>query len=137
VKRALTAEEESSLLTAARQVQARARATYSKFHVGSALLDAEGRIHVGCNVEAASYGLTMCGERSAIFSAIASGAREFLGIAQVGEGDGPLVPCGACRQVLWDQCGDIAVLCANSAGALWKTTLKELLPHAFELGGPE
>jgi cytidine deaminase len=135
VVEALTPEEEQRLLEAAIRAHANARAPYSNFHVGAAVLDESGRVHGGCNVESASYGLTVCAERTAVFSAIANGARSFRGVAVVIGGPTPCTPCGACRQVLWDQCRDVPVLLATTEGALERTMLSALLPRAFELEG--
>ena len=137
MKRPLTDEEERLLVEAALEARKNASAPYSKFRVGAAVLDVDGRIRKGCNVESASYGLTVCAERNAVFAAIADGARSFVGVAVAVDGDELAYPCGACRQVLWDQCRDIPVVCVTSGGALIRSSMAELLPHGFEFGGPE
>jgi len=125
------------LVEAATAARLNARAPYSGFLVGAALEAEDGRIFGGCNVESASYGLTICGERTAVFKAISEGARRFRRVAVVTGADTPTAPCGACRQVLWDQCRDIEVIMATTGGTVTILRLAELLPHAFEFGGPE
>lgn len=116
------------LVNAAWMAREQAYAPYSHFAVGAALLAADGRIFVGCNVENLSYGLTNCAERVAIGTAVAAGAREFLAVAVVAETGAPISPCGACRQVL-AEFGVPRVMLANRAGRL-EFTLEELLPRA-------
>jgi cytidine deaminase len=116
------------LVTAAWQVRERAYAPYSKFHVGAALLAADGRIFAGCNVENLSYGLTNCAERVAVGAAVAAGVREFLAVAVVADTGVPISPCGACRQVL-AEFGVGQVMLANRTERL-EFTLDELLPRA-------
>ena len=128
----LTADEEARLVAAARAVRENAAAPYSRFRVGAALLAEDGTIYAGCNVESASYGLTICAERTAVFTAIAEGARKFRAVAVVTDADPPAAPCGACRQVLWDQCRDIDVVLATPRGIAVRTRLGALLPLAFE-----
>ena len=129
----LTPAERDALVAAATAARERAAAPYSHFHVGAALLASDGRVFGGCNVESASYGLTCCAERTAVFKAISEGARGFRAVAVVTGADEPTSPCGACRQVLWDQCRDVAVVMATTGGKLEETTLGALLPRAFEL----
>jgi len=130
----LGAAEKRSLLAAARAVRARAHAPYSRFRVGAAVLDEEGRIHVGCNVENASYGLTVCAERNAVAAAVAAGARGLRAVCVVTAASPPASPCGACRQVLAELAGDAApVVMAGPRGQTEETTLGELLPRAFRL----
>jgi cytidine deaminase len=131
--RPLTAGEESGLVAAAAAVREHAAAPYSKFRVGAALLAGDGRIFTGCNVESASYGLTVCAERNAVFKAISEGAKAFRAVAVVTDADPPASPCGACRQVLWDQCRDIDVVIATPRGVVTRIRLATLLPLAFEL----
>ncbi len=130
--RELTGEEEARLVAAATAVRENASAPYSKFRVGAALLSEDGRVFTGCNVESASYGLTVCGERTAVFKAISEGARSFRAVAVVTDADPPASPCGACRQVLWDQCRDIDVVIATPRGVATRMRLAALLPLAFE-----
>jgi len=126
--------EEARLIRAALEARERAYAPYSHFAVGAALLAADGRIFTGCNVENASYGLTMCAERVALFKAVSEGAREFTAIA-IACGAGPCAPCGACRQVLREFSPDLLVIMADAAGKeVRKERLSSLLPSSF---GPE
>ena len=134
--RPLSPGEEERLVAAAKAVRARAAAPYSGFHVGAALLAEDGSIHTGCNVESATYGLTCCAERTAVFKAVSEGVRKFRAVAVVTGADTPTPPCGACRQVLWDQCREIEVLMATVSGLLERRTLSSLYPHPFEFGGP-
>lgn len=123
-------ETEDRLVAAATAVRASAYAPYSGFAVGAALLTADGRIFTGCNVENASYGLSMCAERNAVAAAVATGARDFRGLALVTAVSPPSAPCGSCRQVLAEFGNPIVVL-ANPAGERERTTLDVLLPRAF------
>ena len=118
------------LLAAARAVRARAHAPYSRFRVGAAVLDERGRIHAGCNVENASYGLTVCAERNAIAAAVAAGARRVRAVAVVSSD--AVTPCGACRQVIAELAtAGTAVLIASPKALVGETTLRALLPDAF------
>jgi cytidine deaminase len=121
-----------ALTVSALAVRERAHAPFSKFRVGAALEDSSGRIHTGCNVENATYGLTMCAERVAIFKAISEGAREFRRIAVAADSDLLTPPCGACRQLLWEFCGDIEVILVNPRGARESLRLKDLFPRPFD-----
>lgn len=121
------------LIAHAREVAVRAYAPYSHFRVGAALEDANGVVYVGCNVENASYGLSICAERNAIFCAIAAGgARPFraMAIACIDAPEGSCSPCGACRQVIAEHFAPDASIWADGAGSFTPT---ELLPHAFRL----
>jgi cytidine deaminase len=119
-----------SLVEAARAVQLRAYAPYSHFRVGCALEAEDGRVFVGCNVENASYGLTICAERAAVCAAVAAGAQRFRRAVVVSDADPPTAPCGACRQVLSEFGRDFPVEGVGTAGAVsW--TVAELLPAAF------
>ena len=129
----LTPVERDALVAAATAARENASAPYSHFHVGAALLAEDGRVFGGCNVESSSYGLTCCAERTAVFKAISEGARKFRAVAVVTGADEPTSPCGACRQVLWDQCRDIVVVKATTVGKVEETTLATLIPRAFEL----
>jgi cytidine deaminase len=121
-----------SLQTAALAARENAHAPYSKFRVGAALEDASGRVHTGCNIENATFGLTLCAERVAVFKAVSEGAREFRRIAVAADTDTLTPPCGACRQILWEFCGDIEVVLVNPGGKSEVLRLKELLPRAFD-----
>jgi len=121
------------LISAARAAQARAYAPYSKFRVGAALESTEGDVFSGCNVENASYGLTICAERAAVFAAVSAGATRFRRAVVVSDVDPPAAPCGACRQVLAEFGLDLAIDGVGSKGVVrWR--LSDLLPVAF---GPE
>ena len=121
-----------SLIAEAKAVRARAYAPYSKFAVGAALLGSSGRIYTGCNVENLSYGLTICAERSAVFTAVAAGEKAFAAIAIVADSKTPVSPCGACRQVLAEFGDSLQVCSANLQGQRYETTLRELIPRARE-----
>ena len=126
----------NDLIDEAKQARENAVAPYSKFKVGAALASASGKVWRGCNVENASYGLCNCAERTALFSAIAAGYRpgDFTRLAVVGDTDGPIAPCGACRQVIIEiGTPDIEVILANLKGAVEVTTAHALLPGAFRL----
>jgi cytidine deaminase len=110
-------------------------APYSRFHVGAAILDTEDRIWTGCNVESASYGLSICAERVALTKALSEGARRFTCVAVATAATTPTPPCGACRQLLWEYLGDVPVILVDDSGSeLARFSMDELLPHAF---GPE
>lgn len=132
----LSDEDVARLVAAATEARRHASAPFSGFQVGAALLLEDGTIVGGCNIESASYGLTVCGERTAVFKAVSEGRRGFRAVAVVTGADLPTSPCGACRQVLWDQCRDIEVVLATTGGARERTTLAALLPRAFEFDGP-
>jgi len=130
--RAQQGEAEWEGLTAAAQAaSARAHAPHSNLRVGAALEDAAGGIHSGCNVENASFGLTMCAERVALFRAVAEGEREFRRLVIFSPDAGPLSPCGACRQVLAEFCPDLAIVSVGRSGDRRRFQLAELLPEAF------
>jgi len=120
------------LIAAAKQARENAHAPYSNFRVGAALQSSSGRIFSGCNVENASYGLTVCAERVAIFKAISEGERGFSAIAVITDTDALTPPCGACRQLLWEFCGDIPVTMANLAGKRETLQMKDLFPRPFD-----
>ena len=122
----------AALTAAALAARENAHAPYSKFCVGAALEDNTGRIHTGCNVENATYGLTLCAERVAVFKAISEGVRKFQRIAIAADTDALTPPCGACRQILWEFCGDIEVILVNPRGASETLQLKSLFPRAFD-----
>jgi cytidine deaminase len=119
------------LIEAARAAYERAYAPYSGRRVGAALLGASGAIHTGCNVENASLGLTVCAERSAVFRAVGEGEREFRAIVVANDGDGLMMPCGACRQVLLEFASDLEVCCVDKGGTEVRARLSELLPKPF------
>jgi cytidine deaminase len=121
-----------ALIEAALQARQKAHAPFSGFQVGAALEDTAGRIHTGCNVENATYGLTICAERVAVFKAISEGARDFRRIAVAADTEMLTPPCGACRQILWEFCGDIEVVLTNLHGKTETMRLSELLPRPFD-----
>jgi len=120
------------LIEKAKQVRENASAAFSNFKVGSALLDENGVVHTGCNVENATYGLTVCAERVAIFKAISEGARKFVKIAVVADTDQLTPPCGACRQIIWEFCGDTEVILSNLDGKTETFRMRDLFPRAFD-----
>ena len=105
--------------------------TYSNFFVGAVVLTNENKVYTGCNIESSSYSLTICAERNAIFKAISEGEREFKAIAVAGDTEDYISPCGACRQVISDLCGEIDVILVNSNGDYIVKKTSELLPFAF------
>lgn len=127
----LDSRQRDQLLAAARDAQARAYCPYSSFPVGAAVLTDTGAIVTGCNVENASYGLTICAERNAACRAIAEQAGRPLAILVVGPTPGALTPCGACRQFLAEFNPDMLVLCVGASGETLETTIRELLPNGF------
>jgi cytidine deaminase len=122
----------SKLVTAARRARRHARAAYSDFKVGAALEAADGTIITGCNIENATYGLTICAERVAMFKALSEGHHTFRRIAIVADTDGTTPPCGACRQILWEFGGDLEVILANLRRETGRHQLKDLLPLPFD-----
>ncbi len=121
------------LVRAATRAREHAYAPYSRFRVGAAVRASDGRVFAGCNVENASYGLSICAERVAIFNAVAHGAREIRALAVCTDAPAPATPCGACRQVIAEFADDAAIALANTGGALVITSINELLPLPFRL----
>jgi homotetrameric cytidine deaminase len=137
--RMMTPDQERKLIVAATDARTRAYVPYSHYAVGAAILTADGQIHGGCNIENASYGLTSCAERNAIFGLVGRSsdpdARRIRAVAVVTAGSDPATPCGACRQVIREFGKDAAIIIANTDGTVFlRTTLEDLLPHSF---GPE
>ena len=124
--------EKELLIAAARQARENAHAPYSNFRVGAALRGTSGRIFGGCNVENATYGLTICAERVAIFKAISEGERGFSAIAVVTDTETLTPPCGACRQLIWEFCGDIPVGMSNLTGKIEVIQMRDLFPRPFD-----
>ena len=120
------------LLQAALKARDHAHAPFSKFHVGAALEDSAGKIWTGCNVENASYGLTLCAERVAVFKAISEGVRKFRRIAIAADTQTLTPPCGACRQILWEFLGDAEVILVNLQGKTATYRMRTLLPEPFD-----
>jgi cytidine deaminase len=123
---------ETKLIEKAIEAMHKAYAPYSSFKVGAALLTKSGRIFTGCNVENASFGLSICAERVAIFSAVSAGELQFEKLVVVANTDSPVSPCGACRQVM-SEFGDFEVLLVNTRGEVVRTRVSELLPRVFKL----
>lgn len=124
--------EASTLIGAARAARENAHAPFSNFKVGAALRAKSGRIYTGCNVENATYGLTVCAERVAIFKAISEGERGFDAIAVCTDTDALTPPCGACRQIIWEFCGDVHVILSNLKGTSETHRMSALFPRPFD-----
>lgn len=125
---------DDQLIAAARAAREHAHAPFSKFRVGAAVRTKSGRIFSGCNIESASYGLTLCAERVAIFKALSEGERphDFDAIAIVTDTDALTPPCGACRQIIWEFCGDIPVILSNLLAKIERERSLSLLPRPFD-----
>ena len=124
---------DDELVERAREARLAAHAPYSHFQVGAALLTSDGRVFAGCNIENATYSLTVCAERVAIFKAVSEGAREILKIAVVADHENPTPPCGCCRQMIWEfATDDTEVILANLYGNVRKFAIKDLFPDAFD-----
>jgi cytidine deaminase len=121
-----------ALVERARRAREHAVADYSHFKVGAALETADGTVITGCNVENATYGLTVCAERVAMFKALSEGHRAFTRVAVVADTSDPTPPCGACRQILWEFGGDLEVVLANLTEVKGTHRLKDLLPLPFD-----
>jgi cytidine deaminase len=128
----LSGSDRDALVDAARRAREHAHARFSGFKVGAALESADGAIVTGCNVENATYGLTICAERVAVFKAISEGHRAFTRVAVVADTESPTPPCGACRQILWEFGGDLEVILANLREEKGRYRLKDLLPLPFD-----
>ena len=122
----------SDLIASAAQAREHAVAPYSNFKVGAALLTTGGKIYQGCNIENASYGLTVCAETVALMKALSDGERQFIEIAVVTDAATLTPPCGPCRQLLWEHCGDIPVHLHSIQGLHHTLKLSELFPHPFD-----
>ena len=120
------------LIAAAKQVRENAHAPYSNFRVGAALRAKSGQVYTGCNVENSTYGLTVCAERVAIFKAISEGERGFDAIAVVADTPNPTPPCGACRQLIWEFCGDVDIILSNLKGQVEVVRTSAILPRPFD-----
>lgn len=125
-------DKDTELIEAAKRVRELAYAPYSNFKVGAAVRTKAGKIFTGCNVESASYGLTVCAERVAIWKAVSEGEKELIEIAVVADTQELTPPCGVCRQIIWEFCGDVSVIFANLKGDVETVSMKELLPRAFD-----
>jgi cytidine deaminase len=124
--------DRDALLSAARAAREHSHAPHSKFRVGAAVRAASGRVFGGCNIESASYGLGACAERVAVLKAVSEGERTLDAIAVVTDADTPTPPCGACRQVLWEFCGDVEVILATMKGDVEVHRLSSLFPRPFD-----
>ena len=124
----MTGKELAALALKARE---HAHAPYSRFTVGAALEDDTGRVHTGCNIENATFGLTICAERVAVFKAVSRGVRKFRRIALAADTDELVVPCGACRQILHEFCGDIEITLCNPRGKRETLRLSQIFPRPF------
>jgi cytidine deaminase len=127
-----TTDDRARLLALARSARQNAHAPFSHFQVGAALETADGQVIAGCNVENATYGLTLCAERVAMFKAISEGHRRFTRIAIVADTEDPTPPCGACRQILWELGGDLEIILGNLTAEKGVFRLAALLPHPFD-----
>ena len=120
------------LVRCALEARENACAPYSNYQVGAALCAASGKVYTGCNIENSTYGLTVCAERVALWKALSEGERAFSRIAVVTSSESPASPCGACRQLLWEFCGDIEVILANLQGSWQTLRLAEIFPRPFD-----
>jgi len=125
-------DSDVALVAAATDARTRAQAHYSHFKVGAALETADGQVISGCNIENATYGLTLCAERVALVKALSDGHSVFTRIAVVADTDSPTPPCGPCRQLLWEYCGDIDIILGNLNGPTGRLRLSALLPMPFD-----
>jgi cytidine deaminase len=132
VSKNFSEEELKSLIETASKARENAHAPFSNFRVGAAVKTEDGRIYYGCNVESASYGLTVCAERVAIWKAVSEGCKKFAGIVVVADTEELTPPCGTCRQIIWEFGGDMPIVFANLNGKHETYTSSELLPHAFD-----
>jgi cytidine deaminase len=128
----LMEQSDEKLIAEASIARERAYAPYSNFKVGAAVATDSGDIYIGCNVESASYGLTVCAERVAIWKGISRGEKRFNKIAVVVDTDELTPPCGVCRQIIWEFCGDVPVVLSNLHGKTETIQMSELLPRAFD-----
>jgi cytidine deaminase len=128
------------LIEAATEARMQSVAPFSSFLVGAAVRTAAGKVYVGCNIESASYGLTVCAERVAIWKALSEGERDFTELAVVADTETLTPPCGTCRQIIWEFCKHATIVLANLRGDTEIVSIKELLPRAFDArflsGGP-
>lgn len=127
-----TSARDERLVELALEARGKAIAPYSNFKVGAVVLSSDGTVFSGCNVENASFSLTVCAERVALLKALSEGHRNFEAVCVVAEGDRITTPCGPCRQLLWEFCGNVPVIMATTDGKRATTTLGTLLPNAFD-----
>lgn len=139
----MSAENLQSLVEIATSARLKSVAPFSNFLVGAAIKTAGGKVYTGCNVESASYGLTVCAERVAIWKALSEGEREFTELAVVADTESLTPPCGTCRQIIWEFCKHATIVLANLSGETQTVSIKDLLPRAFDarflkgIGKPE
>jgi len=124
--------ETEKLVEAARIARDCSLSPFSNFCVGAAVETEEGKIYTGCNIESASFGLTVCAERVAIWKALSEGERHFKRIAVVADTEDLTPPCGTCRQIIWEYCRDATVILANQHGETQEVKMRDLLPRAFD-----
>jgi cytidine deaminase len=129
----ISTQEKVELIKAARDAREKAYAPYSRFKVGAALRTKDGKIYTGCNIENAVYGATACAERVAVWKAVSEGETEFSHIVVAADTEELTPPCGICRQVIWEICGDIPVTFANLTDKNETLRMNELLPRAFDV----
>ena len=125
-------EDIESLIEAAKRARLQSVAPFSNFQVGAAVRTADGKVYIGCNIESASYGLTVCAERVAIWKALSEGERHFTELAVVADTETLTPPCGTCRQIIWEFARNANIVFANLAGKSEEFHMAELLPHAFD-----
>ena len=125
-------EDSESLIEAAKRARLQSVAPFSNFKVGAAVRTADGKVYTGCNVESASYGLTVCAERVAIWKALSEGERQFTELAVVADTETLTPPCGTCRQIIWEFARGATIIFANLNGESEKFQIAELLPRAFD-----
>ena len=125
-------EDIESLIEAAKRARSQSVAPFSNFQVGAAVRTADGKIYIGCNIESASYGLTVCAERVAIWKALSEGERHFTDLAVVADTETLTPPCGTCRQIIWEFARNANIVFANLAGKSEEFHMTDLLPHAFD-----
>jgi cytidine deaminase len=128
----LSTEDNQRLIEAARAARDCSLSPFSSFCVGAAVETEEGKIYTGCNIESASFGLTVCAERVAIWKALSEGERHFKRLAVVVDTDPLTPPCGTCRQIIWEFCRDVTVILANPRGKIEVVEMHDLLPRAFD-----
>ena len=128
----MTVENLQPLIEAASRARLQSVAPFSNFLVGAAVRTEEGKVYTGCNVESASYGLTVCAERVAIWKALSEGERNFAALAVVADTESLTPPCGTCRQIIWEFCKGATIVLANLRGETEKVSIRDLLPRAFD-----
>jgi cytidine deaminase len=128
----LSDSDNQSLIEAAAAARLRSVAPFSNFLVGAALQTEAGKVYTGCNIESASYGLTVCAERVAIWKALSEGERDFTDLAIVVDTEHLTPPCGTCRQIIWEYCKHAKIVLANLRGQCEEVSIKDLLPRAFD-----